>query len=536
MKKEMIRTGLWAGLSLLLVCGGCSKDEDGESGGAGNVKGVEVTVTPDRESILRNPFSGWVLYAGLGDGLADDYWEQYDRLECPSVPEGYVKVSDYASMLLIRIRWADANPERGVYIWDEGVDTKQAQRLRLLMEGAKERNMKLVFNFTADSRDFTYQIVPEYVREAIEADGREVYWSKNGSKNLWTPYPDDPAFQECYEEFMRAFAAKFDDPDITAFVGGFGIGKWGEYHTCIYSTGDDSPREEVFDWVTNLWNETFKNVPIAVQVHRWIGTGTQWDGDKYDPDSERLVQKAVDMGFSMQSAAFGMHTYFSTWEKSMLQKNRYLRPIASEGGWVRASHSLDAIQKDGYSDWGDVRKGEYQDAIGSCVNTMDFRYNSNITEGETWSWFNEAYEYVLKFIREGCYRLYPDRLTLPETLTNGSKATLAHRWVNLGYSYCPTNIPQYHDKYKVAFALLDPETKQPVKLYFDEQAQPCDWHKGARTQYTFTFDVGTVAAGNYKWAVGIVDTSKQNEIGIRLAAKDRVTPDGWVELSDVRVE
>ena len=536
MKKEMIRTGLWAGLALLLACGGCSKDEDGESGGAGNVKGVEVTVTPERESILRNPFSGWVLYAGLGDGLADDYWEQYDRLECPSVPEGYVKVSDYASMVLIRIRWADANPERGVYIWDEGVDTKQAQRLRLLMEGAKERNMKLVFNFTADSRDFTYQMVPEYVREEIEAAGREVYWSKNGATDLWTPYPDDPVFQKCYAEFMRAFAAKFDDPDITAFIGGFGIGLWGEYHRCIYSTGDDSPREAVFDWVTNLWNETFKNVPIAVQVHRWIGTGTQWDGDKYDPDSERLIQKAVDMGFSMQSAAFGMHTYFSTWEKSMLQKNRYLRPIASEGGWVRASHSISAIQGDGYSDWGDVRRGEYEDAIGSCVNTMDFRYNSNINEGETWSWFNEAYEYVLKFIREGCYRLYPDRLTLPETLTNGSKATLAHRWVNLGYSYCPTNIPQYHDKYKVAFALLDPETKQPVKLYFDEQAQPCDWHKGSRTQYTFTFDVGTVAAGNYKWAVGIVDTSKQNAIGIRLAAKDRVTPDGWVELSDVRVE
>ena len=535
MEKELIRTGLWAGLALLLACGGCSKDEDGESGGAGNVKGVEVTVTPDRESILRNPFSGWVLYAGLGDGLADDYWEQYDRLECPSVPEGYVKVSDYASMLLIRIRWADANPERGVYIWDEGVNTKQAQRLRMLMEGAEERGLKLVFNFTADSRDFTYQMVPEYVREEIETAGREVYWSKNGSTDLWTPYPDDPAFQECYAEFMRAFAAKFDDPDITAFIGGFGIGLWGEYHSCIYSTGDDSPREAVFDWVTNLWNETFKNVPIAVQVHRWIGTDTQWDGDKYDPDSERLIQKAVDMGFSMQSAAFGMHTYFSTWEKSMLQKNRYLRPIASEGGWVR-KHGISAIQGDGYSDWGDVRRGEYEDAIGSCVNTMDFRYNRNITESETWSWFNEAYEYVLKFIREGCYRLYPDRLTLPETLTNGSKATLAHRWVNLGYSYCPTNIPQYHDKYKVAFALLDPETKQPVKLYFDEQAQPCDWHKGSRTQYTFTFDVGTVAAGNYKWAVGIVDTSKQNAIGIRLAAKDRVTPDGWVELSDVRVE
>lgn len=93
--------------------------------------------------MYRNPFSGWVLYSGLGDGLADDYWEQYDHLQCPSVPGGYVKVSDYASMLLIRVRWSDANPERGVYIWDDGVNTKQAQRLRMLMEGAKERGLKL---------------------------------------------------------------------------------------------------------------------------------------------------------------------------------------------------------------------------------------------------------------------------------------------------------------------------------------------------------------------------------------------------------
>lgn len=528
---------LSAGLSALLFIGGCGKDDGSPDGPNPDVKGVEVKVTPDRETMYRNPFSGWVLYAGLGDGLGDDYWEQYDHLSCPSVPGGYVKVSDYASMLLIRVRWSDANPERGVYIWNDGVNTKQAQRLRMLMEGAKERNLKLVFNFTADSRDFHYNMVPEYVREEIEAAGRTVFESTTGTaSHVWTPYPDDPVFQKCYAEFMKAFAAKFDDSDLTAFIGGFGIGLWGEYHTCIYSTGDMTPREAVFDWLTKLWADTFKNVPIACQVHRWLGNTKQsWGKDEYDPEAERLIRKAVALGYSLQSAAFGMHTYFAGWEKNVLLSNRYTCPIASEGGWVRASHSLAAIQGDGYSDWGDVRRGEYEDAIGSCVNTMDFRYNSNVAVGETWSWFNEAYPYVLKFIREGCYRLYPDRLTVPESLKSGAKATIAHRWINLGYSYCPSNLPQYHDKYKVAFALLDPATKKPVKMWFDEQARPCDWIRSKPSSYTFTFDAGSVAAGDYVWAVGIVDTEKENAIGIRIAAKDNVTADGWVELHDVKV-
>ena len=32
------------------------------------------------------------------------------------------------------------------------------------------------------------------------------------------------------------------------------------------------------------------------------------------------------------------------------------------------------------------------------------------------------------------------------------------------------------------------------------------------------------------WAVGIVDTTKQNEIGIRLAVKNNVTSAGWLKL------
>lgn len=519
-------------LNLILACvallGACSTEKDGPEN-VPEVEGRTVTVSPDRTTMFRNPFSGWMIYSGLGSNIKDDFWDRYDNF--PSAV-GTVNVPrDYAPILLIRVIWAEANPEPGVYAWQEECNTEQARRFKMLVNGAKERKMRLAFNFTADSRDKHDNACPEYVRER----GSKYFETQTGSVTVWTPYPDDPVFQECYAEFIHDFAKEFNDPDIIAFIGGFGIGKWGEYHACEYSTGDDTPREQVFDFLTDLFVKEFTKIPITINAHRWIGTGVQWDGDKFDPDSERLVQKAVSKGFSLQSAAFGMKTWFSTWEKSMLYKNRYDVPIASEGGWVKASHG-DSYKGDGYSDWGDVREGEFLDAQGSCVNTMDLRYNESVDVSEAWSWFNEAYDLVERFIQEGCYRIYPDRVVVPEHFRRGEEVTISHRWQNLGWSYCPTNIMQWKGRYRTAFALLDMKTMEPVAMKFDDAAQPSDWIKGQPKTYTFRTTFEGISPGGYMWAVGIVDTWKDNTPGIYIAARQNVTDDGWLKLYPVTVE
>lgn len=515
---------LIAGATLLLAsCGEKPVPDVGPDEGQTKT----VTFTPDRETMYRNPLSGWVLYSGLGDGLWDNYWEVYDNF--PS-SVGNVKVSDYASMLLIRIRWAHANPEDGKYIWDEGVDTKYAKRFRMLVEGAKERNMKLAFNFTADSRDAHENYVPDFVRNA----GCQGIWTKTGSADVWSPYMDDPVFQQYYSKFIHAFAEKFDNNDITEYIGGFGIGKWGEYHACIYSTGDEKPREAVFDWACDTFMDAFKNVPVHVNVHRWLGTKTEW-ASGYDPDSKRLLDKAVDKGLSLQSAAFGMHTYFADWEKSYLLSQRYNRPIVAEGGWVKSSHGS-SIKGDGYETYADVRRGEFDDGIGSCVNTMDFRYNSNKEMGETWSWFNEAYDLVKQWHSEGCYRLYPPRITVPESASSGAKVSVSHQWANLGYSYCPTNVPQYRGKYKFALALLNAASHKVVKVFFDETVNPATWTKGTTAKYKTTVDLTGIAPGEYIWATGIVNTEKNNAIGVELAVKKGKNADGWIEIANITIK
>ena len=88
----------------------------------------------------------------------------------------------------------------------------------------------------------------------------------------------------------------------------------------------------------------------------------------------------------------------------------------------------------------------------------------------------------------------------------------------------------------MAFALLDKTTLHPVEVYVDDK--PClnDWIKGKPTTYESRFSLGGVANGEYYWAVGLVDTTKDNEIGLQISAKEGITPEGWLQLTAVNVK
>ena len=146
---------------LLIVIGACSDDNSTGTDVWETPGNVVVSTIPERTAIVKNPMMGWVLYAGLGDGLADSYWEDYDNMQSSA---GIVRVSDYATTLFIRASWTDFNPEEGKYAWDEDVNTKAAQRFKMLVEGAAERGLKLAFAVIIDSQDKSYDFTPAYVK------------------------------------------------------------------------------------------------------------------------------------------------------------------------------------------------------------------------------------------------------------------------------------------------------------------------------------------------------------------------------------
>ncbi len=486
---------------------------------------VTTTFSADLSYTSRNPLQGWVIYAGLGDGLADNFWSQYDKMQSS---EGTVKVSDYATTLFIRAAWTYFNPEEDVYAWQPTCNTKPAQRLRMLMEGAKTRNLRLAFSFITDSRDKHDNFTPQYVRDA----GAKGFESTTGSFQVWSPYPDDPVFQQKYEKFLTAFAETFNDPDLVQFISGTGLGKWGEGHSVKYSTGNTNPRAAVFDWITSLNARLFTRVPIIINYHRWILSNKEWDGTNYDPNSSKLLDEAVEKGFSLRHDAFGMKTYYSTWEKQYVARHIFERPVLAEGGWVKSSHGNSPMKQDGYKDYADVRLGEFTQASEAHVNMMDLRYNSDISVGETYSWFNDAFPLVRRFIQEGGYHLYPKTVTTPGQV-EGNTATVSSLWANTGWGYCPTNIPQWNQKYKVAYALLRGD--EAIATFVDYDSDLSKLTKDNDQPSSKEISLEGVPAGIYTWAIGLVDITKDNIIGLDVSVANDLKMSGWVRLNTITV-
>ena len=486
------------------------------------------TMSPDTVRVLDNPLNGWVMY--LNRNWDGNFWETqgYDRMPADS-GRLTVRVSDYASVAYLRTSWAAMEPEEGRYFWKD-----PDSRLAGLVKSVRDRGMKVAFRVVVDGRDQGAN-TPDYVFEA----GAGYYLQDPSRPDRKTPYPQDTVFRKYYEKFIEAFAGAFNDPDITAFVDGYGLGKWGEGHNVVYEPGNavsDSTsyyKENTMRWITGLYSRTFTKVPLVINYHRHIGAPVS-EGREVDPDSERLLQIAIDNGYCLRADSFGMNNQdwgYNDWERSYVKKWAYRLPVIMEGGWIVGQHSW---WKDpaGYKTPRDVRIGEFVTSEEEKVNMMDFRAGA-----ETASWFYDAFDYVRKFVSEGGYRLYPQMISAPDGMENGKTYRIGHRWANLGWGYCPENLKQWNYCHKVAFALLDKEGKCAAR-FVDYDSDPSQWIRGNATDYVLKVRPDGVPAGTYDLAVAIVDTSREAlNPAIELSLESGIiTSDGWAKVSEVTVE
>lgn len=472
--------------------------------------------SPDTVSMLKNPLTGWVMY--LGRNWDDHFWSQESYDAMPIGNGKTVKVSDYASTCYLRTSWSSLEPEEGKYVWLD-----KNSRISKLLQSVRNRNLRLAFRIVIDSRD-QGQNTPLYVKEA----GAKGFQDPNNPK-IWSPYPDDPVFQEKYGKFIQAFAKYFDDSDKVDFIDAYGLGKWGESHAVRYQ--DYNNKQKVFSWITDLYSRTFKKVPLMINYHRLVGDTLSWAAPNLQ--SKQMLEEAIAKGYSIRHDAFGMTGYYMDWEKDFAKEWFFRRPIVFEGGWITKAHHrywIDPCGKyrEGHSE--DVRKGEYEIAGETHVNMMDLRIND-----ETRSWFGKCFDLVKRFTREGGYRLYPVEVVAPDKASKDGMISIRHRWRNLGWGYCPTNIPQWNQKYKVCFSLAKGDG-QVVKKFVIEDSDLSKWSKGNDGEYTSTLCLQGIPKGTYTWRVALVDTTKQNEPGIVMAVDKTHQKQGWLQLGKLKIK
>ncbi len=525
--------------AVLLTAGalaGCSDADGGDDGSPTPTGNKSVRFAPDRTSVIRNPLTGWVLYLGRNSAWDENFWTEipaYDGVstyDAMPTPDGTtVRVSDYSNTAYLRTSWAMLEPEEGVYTWRDPNSSYSR-----MLQSCLDRGLKLAFRIVFDGRD-QGQNTPMYVIDA----GASSYSHGN---NLKSPYPDDPVFQQKYAKFIEEFAKDFNDPDKVDFIDAFSPGKWGEAHAVIYK--DNANKQAFCDWMTSLHARCFTKVPIFINYHRMIADYNQasWS-DKVPEDTEEILEMAISKGYSIRHDAIGMNDYYKKWERDFAAKWNFKRPILMEGGWITGgthrywldgtnfNESLAGLNyREGHPE--DVREGEFEMSEQARMNMLDFR-----TQNEIFTWFSLSFNLVKEFWQRGGYRLYPDTVSVPETAAAGGKVTVTHRWINLGWGYCPNNIPQWNYKYRVAFALLD--KNQRVKYAFvDKQTDPSQWLNGKPTSYRSEFTLEGVEAGTYTWALAIVDTSKGDDVkGINLSLKkENLTTEGWAKIAPVTVE
>lgn len=465
-----------------------------------------ILLEKDNKSLLRNPCMGWGLYDDAADEVQDagKYWK------CQSDA-----ATRYASFFYVRWRWADMEPEEGKYAWIYDNNYKQ------LIKGALDRGLKLAFRIYYDSRDNYSQATPDYVRQA----GAEGFY-KDGK---WSPYPDNPVFQQKLNVFLKAFAAEYDNPDIVDFIDGYNIGLWGEGHNLMLQGGTSSAnKERTLNQITDLYATNFKRIHLVITFGSEVG---------YPAEKKYVLEPK---GYGMRRDGLGSR-WFNEEEKKIAQASYGKRLLVGESCyWYNGREDIakhadfkpwqgDPVYNAGTT-WRDVYELTCEEAIHNHFNTLDLR-----EIGEAEGWLTEAPDLVQKFILRGGYRFFPSRIELPLKAKAGTTIKAIHHWTNDGTGYLPNNMVNWNYKYKPAFALIN-KNNEIVKIWIDEDAEPSTWLYGNNYTYEKTIRLTELEPGEYQWAIAIIDKTRNNKPGIKLAIKNEKRVKGWSILRHIAIE
>lgn len=374
---------------------------------AGALSAASVTTHPKAtDEALINPDMGWVFY------------KYSNRLWAYGINTPESDTLDWfpgCSTVYMRVLWNDIEPEEGEYRWDLFDTVAQ----NWIAKGKKIAIRIICCNQTETA-------TPQFVRDA----GAKGYWfeyktNTSASGKLpprWEPIYDDPVFLAKLENFIKAFARRYDgDPNVAMVdVGSFGIyGEGHHYNTSQQYLSEPGHRAEFKRLAKihlDLWRRLMPNTYLVVSDDLDGG----WSAEE-DPDMMRYCRE-IGIGFRDDSIfcfpppGTRPNCPFSYWAHEWwARKFAPTMPVVLETGH--------ATTLAGTPKWGEGQYARSVEAFqASYMSIHDF-------PDVHLDMFRKEIDHINRILG---YRFELREVTYPKEVKIGEKVKIGSTWVNVG--------------------------------------------------------------------------------------------------------
>ena len=393
---------------------------------------IDMTTKWNDRIALENPHKGW--YHHYPDNHINKYIIREDShlLDFPGMDHIY-----------IRLAWAYLEPKEGQFNWNI-IDS--------IIDKWTKKGLKISFRIsckeTSTDRIEQQYATPKWVMEAGAKGDYYRRGKKVGPDGPWEPLFNDPVFLKKHENFMRAFAGRYDGKPWLRYVDVGSIGDWGEGHTSSGSRIEyDYNQRKVH---VDLYCKYFRKTQIVIsddfvycigdlqdrqKMHRYILK----QGISYRDDSPLVngyVRGYADT-YTVRSPEFFKDAYLKTPTVFELQ---HYSAVKSDGNWkVKEGSSLSKYAKG--KDGPDFFKGALD-----LLHATYIGYHGDANE-----WLTDNPELTKELLNRCGYWFFLHQVDIPDFLRAGNTNTIQMVWENRGVA------PAYHP-YVLKIRLAGPDT------------------------------------------------------------------------------
>lgn len=341
----------------------------------------------DNGMALVNPMMGWTMH--YYSNVLNNYGSKL-------APSDTLDDFPGLSTVYLRVPWAFVEPDEGEFVW-ELLDTP-AQRWI-------EKGKYVAFRISA-MESWLYYATPKWVFDA-GAKGYDV------EGNYIEPDYDDNIFIEKVENFIKAFAARYDNNPNVAFVDVGHYGMWGEGHTVMttpkhgHEWGIETQKRHI-----DIYLRHFKHTQLCISDDY---VGHDKPGSLFP-----ITDYAFSKGVSLRDDSILVQPPPRSWYHSELAQQFWpTLPVILEhehyGGSVeRGSWNKDLLMK------------AVEDYHGSF---MSIHWWPRILLQENRDVINRIN------LRLG-YRLLAEQIEWPKSVQRGEQFTIKSCWYNTGVAPC----------------------------------------------------------------------------------------------------